>query len=108
VATTTANQALPYPQSTDTPADTPLFMQNLATALEKKLVMVFASMADRDAKIITAVKGMFCITIDTMTGWWYDGGTWVKVLPVVQPAITSGGTVPDNATGANGDIYFKI
>ena len=108
MATTTANQGLPYPQSTDTPADTPLFMQNLALAVEKQLVMTFTSISDRDAKVTVPVKGMFAITKDTMFGYWYDGTQWVKILPVTVPAITSGSSVPLDANGSNGDIYFKI
>jgi len=108
MATTTTNQLLPYPVSTDTPADTPLFMQNLAQAVEKKLVQVFTSTTDRNTKLPTPVTGMFCITTDTLRAFWWNGASWIQVLPITVPAITSGGSVPLDANGANGDIYFKI
>jgi hypothetical protein len=52
---------------------------------------------------------MFAVTKDTtpFKVWYYSGTAWVA-FPPAQPAITSGTSVPSNATGANGDIYFKV
>lgn len=71
----TPNQALPYPSLTD-PANGPVGFQQLAEAIEKKLVMVFASAADRDAKITAPTEGMTCWRQDANVLEIHDGTAW--------------------------------
>lgn len=106
MATTTANQGMPYPQSSDTPADTPLFIQNLAQALEKKLVQVFTTSTDRDTKLTSPTNGMFCVLTTPGEMYLRTGGAWVKTYPV-DSHILSGTTTPSSGSGNNGDIYIK-
>jgi hypothetical protein len=107
MATTTANQQLPVPVSGDDP-DVAGDMTTLATAIEKKLVMVFTSVADRSARVPAPTSGMFAVMTDTDTVVFYDGAAWKQVYPPVVPAVTNGTAVPSNATGANGDVFFKF
>jgi hypothetical protein len=81
----------------------------LAKAIEKRVMGVYATTAERDTKTIAAgvEEGMFAFTKDTNTVWYYSGSAWVA-FPPAQPSITSGTSVPSNATGADGDIYFKV
>ena len=48
---------------------------------------------------------MFAFVKADNTFWYYDGAAWVKQT---YPTVTSGTTVPADATGNNGDIFFKI
>lgn len=107
MADTTDNQAMPYPESTDLP-NTPLHIQNLAEALEKKLVMVFTDTADRTAKVPAPTSGMFSVLTGTDVIEFYDGATWKRVYPPAVPAVTNGTVVPSNGSGANGDVFFKF
>lgn len=106
MATTTANQQLPIPQAGDDP-DVPGDMSALALALEKKLVMVFTNTTDRSARVAAPIEGMFAFMKDTDTFVVYNGTSWVAAYPT-PPAFTSGTSVPSNASGANGDVFFKV
>ena len=106
MATTTTNQALPIPQTTDDP-DVVGDMVALATAIEKKLVMVFNNTTDRNTRVTSPTEGMFCFMKDTNTFLVYDGAAWVNAIGAL-PAFTSGSTVPANTSGNNGDVFFKI
>jgi hypothetical protein len=83
----------------------------IAKALEKRVLGVYPTTAARDTATAAAglEAGMFAVTKDTtpFKVWYYSGTAWVA-FPPAQPAITSGTSVPSNATGANGDIYFKV
>ena len=107
MATQTANQGMPYPEGED-PPNIPLFIQNLAEAVEKKLVMVFTNSGQRTTKVPAPTSGMMSVLTDTDVVEFYDGATWQRVYPPNVPTFTRGTTVPSNATGANGDIFFKI
>lgn len=107
MATTTANQQLPVPESTDDP-DVVTDMTALATAIEKKLVMVFTSSSDRSTRVPSPTAGMFAAMTDSDTVVFYDGAAWKQVYPPVVPAITNGTTVPSSGSGANGDVFFKF
>lgn len=108
MATTTANQAMPYPEPEDDPADVPEFIQNLAEAVEKKLVMVFTSTSQRSTKVPSPTAGMMSVMTDTDVVEFYDGAAWKRVYPPAVPAITVGTAVPSNSSGANGDIFIKV
>ena len=87
----------------------PLDLLNIAKAIEKRLMGVYATTAARDAAATAMgpAEGMFAFTQDTNKVWYYDGSAWVA-FPPAQPAITSGTSVPSAASGANGDIFFKV
>lgn len=108
MATTTPAQAFPVPQSGDDP-NVAEDMTNLAKAIEKRVMGVYATAAARDTATAAAgvEEGMFAFTKDNDKMWYYTGSAWVA-FPPAQPAITSGTSVPSNSTGANGDIFFKI
>jgi len=106
MATTTPIQDLPVPTGSDDP-DVPGDMLALATALEKKLVMVFNNTTDRSTRVTAPVEGMFCFLKDTNTFHVYDGAAWVSAYPA-PPSFTSGTSVPSNATGNDGDVFFKV
>jgi hypothetical protein len=87
----------------------PLDLLNIAKALEKRVVGVYATTAARDSATVAAgvEEGMFAFTKDADKLWYYTGSAWVA-FPPAQPAITSGTSVPSAASGANGDIFFKV
>lgn len=81
----------------------------IAKAIEKRLMGVYPTTAARDTATSAAgvQEGMFAFTQDADKVWYYSGSAWVA-FPPVQPAITSGATVPANTAGANGDVFFQI
>ena len=105
---TTPAQAFRIPVSTDDP-DVVDDVTQLAKMIEKRVVGVYNSTADRDSKTTAAgvEEGMFAFTKDANKVWYFDGTAWVA-FPPAQPAITSGSSVPANSSGANGDIFFKV
>lgn len=105
MATTTSMQSLPIPQLTDDP-NIPDDMANLALAIEKKLVGVYASSTDRGTKVTSPVKGQVAFLSDATKFTYWNGSAWVDMVPT-QLSITSGSSVPSNGTGSNGDIFLK-
>lgn len=105
MATTTPITSLPIPQAGDDP-DVVADMTALANALEKKLVMVFNNTTDRSARVTAPTEGMFAFMKDTNTFVVYDGAAWVAAYPA-PPTFSNGASVPSNASGANGDVFFK-
>jgi len=71
------------------------------------VVGVYTSTSDRDTKTASAgvEEGMFAFTKDTDKFWYYNGSSWTQMT---YPTVTSGTTVPADATGANGDVFLKI
>lgn len=108
----TAIQSLPYPDgdnAANTPADTPLFIQRLAEAVEKRLFGVYATASDRDTKIGGSLEeGMIAYLKDSDIMVLYTGAAWKQVYPVTGPTLRSGTTTPDNSLGVNGDVYVKF
>jgi len=108
MATTTALQALPVPEETDKP-DPPADFLKLANAVEKRLAAVYASAADRDAKVTAPAEGQVAILKDVNRIYCYFDTAWTQIYPPTGlPTITSGTTAPNNATGANGDVYLQV
>jgi hypothetical protein len=101
-------QGWPIPINGDDP-DVPGDMANLAKAIEKNVIGTYLTVADRDAKITSPSEGQFAYVKGNDTLYWYTGAplAWA-VFPPVQPAITSGTSVPPNSSGANGDVFFKV
>jgi len=79
----------------------------IAKAIEKRLVGVYSSTADRDAKTSAAgvQEGMFAFTTDTDSFWYRSASAWVS-FPPPTPSITSGSAAPSG--GSNGDVYFRV
>ena len=111
---TTSIQALPYPAAVGVTPDVPFFMKTLAEAVEKGMVMRFASIAERDAKLPSGqrVAGMIAWVDSDQTyyvwsttgtpSWrvmWVDSG-WIQLA--TSPIIfirRIGGTVTLVTTG---------
>lgn len=106
MTTTTARQALPVPTGTDDP-DIPGDLLALANAIEKRLMAVHATTAARDAATPSPQDGMFCYITGTNTVYVYQDSAWT-VFPAALPTFTSGTAAPNNATGNNGDVYFRV
>lgn len=106
MATTTQRQALPVPTATDDP-DIPGDLLALANAIEKRLFAVHTTTAARDAATPSPQDGMFCYITGTNTVYVYQDGAWVS-FPGALPTFTTGTAVPNNATGSNGDVYFRV
>lgn len=94
-------QNIPLPIGTDAPPDIPLVMAAIVGAIEKKLVMVFASEIVRDASIPAPTDGMIAYISANQRLDIYDGVSWRPMLDIVVPAVhayVSGTqTVPANA-----------
>lgn len=105
---TTPAQGFRVPVAGDDP-DVVDDITQLAKAIEKRVMGVYATTAARDSATAAAgvQEGMFAFTQDTDSVWYYSGSAWVK-FPPTQPAITSGTSVPANSSGANGDVFFKV
>lgn len=106
MATTTTNQGIRIPQSTDDP-DVVGDLGNAVLDIEKRLVMVFASSSVRSTKLPSPAEGMLCWLQDVNVFQYHNGTAWVDLLPAV-PAFSSGAAVPLNSSGKDGDVFFKV
>jgi|SRR5262245_1449523 len=94
------------PDSTEDP-NIPGDLNTLANAIEKRVVGIYATNATRDtATAGKAVDGMWCITLDTHTLWYYNVNTWTA-FPAGTFKTLSGAGAPAPTTGNNGDIYYQ-
>lgn len=94
------------------PADDPDVvddMTQLAKLIEKRVIGVYATTSARDAATTAAglEEGMFAFMRDSNTVTYFDGTTWVA-FPPTPPKIESGPSVPSNAYGNNGDVWFQV
>lgn len=106
MATTTANQAIRIPQTTDDP-DVVDDITKAVLDLEKRVVMVFDNSSDRSSRVPTPTEGMLSYLKDTDLYYFYSGTAWTALVPSV-PTFSSGTAVPSNSSGNNGDIFFKV
>ena len=104
--TSTPGQAFPVPTTTDDP-NIPEDMTNLATAIEKRVVGVYASIADRDSRVTAPQEGQVAFCKDTDSFTYFNGSAWTAMFRQ-PPSFTIGSVVPSNAAGADGDVFFKI
>ncbi|MEP7115110.1 MAG: hypothetical protein ABI862_17735, partial [Ilumatobacteraceae bacterium] len=88
MAAVTPLQALPVPSLTD-PPNGPGQMLALATALEKKLVMYFATVAARTAAIPVPTKGMVSYIGATDSLSTHNGVAWVELDGRYAPIPTA-------------------
>jgi hypothetical protein len=110
-------QTLPYPAGSDSPAGHTQIL-NLAKAIEKKAVLVFASSAARTTAYSNAsyspTEGQFCWLQDLNHFEYYNGSAWVEFIaaPVAYtsytPAWTSSGTAPALGNGSSIGFYNQI
>lgn len=85
-------------------------MTQLANAIEKRVLGVYADATDRDTKVAGRVEeGMMAYLKSDNSTWYYDGAAWVS-WPARGQKIGSGTTVPTNADPnyINGDVFFKV
>jgi hypothetical protein len=103
---TTPAQGFPVPVAATDDPDVTDDMSKLAKAIEKRVVGVYATAADRDTKTAAAgvEEGMFAFTKDDDRMWYRSATAWVAW----PPTITSGTAVPANSAGVNGDVFFKV
>jgi hypothetical protein len=104
----TPAQAFPLPTDSMDP-DVPGDVKALALAIEKRVMGVYATAAERDTFTTSAgaVEGMFAYMRDTNTVAYYSGSAWVAFPPAV-PAITNSTSVPSNSVGQDNDVHFKV
>ena len=110
MATTTPLQALPVPEGPDA-SDIPLHFLNLAKAVEKKVVQVYASAAARDTALAAnggAVEGMRAYLSDVNRTFVYDGAAWVLVEPLIVPRVhgVAASTQNHNTSGSWERVYL--
>src|SRR5947199_4034557 len=93
MAGTTPLQAYPYLTNPD--SNTPVGIQNLAAALEKQVVAVFASTAIRDTAWTNATglaNGAMCYITTTGELQLRSGGAWVVIGGRAAPYASAQGT----------------
>jgi len=106
MTTTTPAQGFTVPTSDDDP-NIPDDMLTLATAIEKRVCGVYNSATDRGTKVPSPQEGQVAYLKDTNTWTYYNGSAWTGMFADV-PTFSSGTSVPSNASGANGDVFFKV
>lgn len=105
--TNTPAQQFRVPVSTDDP-DVVDDMTQLALGIEKRVMGVYATTADRNTKTTAAgvQEGMFAYCQDTNTVTYYDGAAW-QPFPPPQPQILNGTSAPANTLGNDGDVFYQ-
>lgn len=98
-------QGLPYPDDNERVQDVPEFIQDLAEALDKRIVTVYANQAVLAGAGPFAAGHLAWITADQVLQV-YNGSTWLRVYPS-SPRIFTGSTVPSSALGSVGDVYIQ-
>ena len=81
--------------------------------IQQQVIPVFATTSARDSaytsESITPAQGMYCVTIDTDTRWYYDGSTWQADMAAgVTDYSSTTATEFTNLTVGNGDIVSDI
>ena len=112
--TTSPIQALPLPVPGDQPL-IPADMTALAQAVEKRLIMRFATTSERDSKITAPENGMFAWLTTNKILTVHDGTTWVNFFGLI-PAFTvtavdsvnSGGRFTLKGAGTNKDWLVAV
>lgn len=97
---------LVYPAETDTP-DVPRDIQNLAKAVEKRIMGIYLSASDRDTQLTggtAPVEGQVAYLKDTNLFTYYDGAAWQKMFNI--PTFTTSTSAPSG--GSDGDVWFKV
>lgn len=103
---TTPMQGFRVPINSDDP-DVVDDMTQLARAIERRVVGVYASAADRDAKVTAPEEGQVAYLKDSNSFTFHTGTAWTAMFQQ-PPAFNVGTVVPDNSMGSNGDVFFKV
>ena len=105
---TTPGQAFPVPTNNQDP-DIPDDLWKLARAIEKRVVGVYADVAQRDAATASMglEQGMAAYLRSDNSLYTFNGSAWIKVPPLM-PTITHGPSVPGPGSGNNGDVFFQV
>ena len=106
MATTTPAQAFPVMTAGDEP-NIPADILALATAIEKRVLGVYNNATDRDTKLTAPQEGQVAYLKDTNAFTYYDGAAWDAMF-TTPPEFSSGTVVPSNASGNDGDVFFKV
>jgi hypothetical protein len=80
-------QGFPYPALSDA-ANGPVAFQNLAQAIEKRVVMVFADAAARTAAVAAPTAGMFSFLTTTGVFEYYTGTAWIALRPLTNSTFS--------------------
>jgi hypothetical protein len=106
---TTPLQAFPTPRDADDP-DVPGDTYALAVAIEKRVVGRYTSAANRNSLVTSPQDGQVALLADTRAITVYNSttSTWQTVYPQAIPTFSSGSSVPSNASGADGDVFYKV
>jgi hypothetical protein len=99
-------QTLPYPALSD-PANGPVGFQNLAQAVEKKLVQVYVDATDRAAKVTAPTAGMLCYLTTAARYELYNGTAWVP-LGAGQQAVCGGLKQTAAQSGWTSTLHAKV
>ncbi|MFF1820377.1 hypothetical protein ACFVWG_23935 [Kribbella sp. NPDC058245] len=83
----TPYQGFPYPALSDA-ANGPVAFQNLAQAIEKRVVQIYVDAAERAAKVTTPAAGMVCYLTVLGVFEYYDGSAWVALRPLTNATFT--------------------
>jgi len=112
---TTPIQALPYPPAVGATPDVPRDVKALAEAIETRLVMRFASIAERDTKLPSGqrVAGMLAwVDADqtyytwTTSGWRIYWRTWTTYTPSVFNINLGNGSVSGRYCVIGGTVHY--
>lgn len=101
----TTNQGVPYVDLDDRRSSVPDTTKAMAEYIEKRMVMRFSSVTDRNSKLGTPEEGMLIFLTNTDELQVYSNGAWRTIWPT-KPAITSGTAAPSGSASA-GDIYIQ-
>jgi len=82
-------------------------MNSLALAVERRVFGVYNNVTDRNTRVPSPQEGQVAFIKDTDSFVYYNGTAWTDMF-TQPPSFTSGTSVPSNATGNNGDVFFKV
>lgn len=97
---------LDIPDSNTEVRETREVIEHHIKQIETYSVMSFASMTDLSTRVPSPREGMLSWIRDINELYVYDGSGWRRVWPT-SPRIHSGTTLPSNALGQDGDVYFR-
>ena len=105
MATQYTGQGLPYQDHNALVNDVPDYIKDLAQALDKRIVGVYADPAAVSAAGSFPEGSLIWVqSTDTLQVW--TGSEWKAVFPS-SPRIFSGTTVPASNLGSVGDLYIR-
>jgi hypothetical protein len=106
----TSRLQLPYPDIDDGPADVPLWLQQLAAALDNVTPFGMGLLSARPASSPSTpgIQGRWYFATDTPTVVYFDIGTGWQAIGSSTQWILSGNGAPSNTLGSDGQFYIDI